>query len=112
RVGAGARPATRAVSGVVAPDAPAAEDVSLPSPAVRRAMHGDRLLVHVESGGRRGRHEGRIVKVLERGTTRVVGVLRRGRTATVLIPQEQRLTVPILVPRDADGGAAAGEMVV
>src|SRR5206468_7383106 len=86
------------------------EDVYLPASGVRPAMHGDRVLVHGEPGRRRT--EGRVTKVLARGTTRVVGVLRRGRTANVLVPQEQRITVPIVVPRGADGGAADGDMVV
>src|SRR5207247_769340 len=37
---------------------------------------------------------------------------RRGRTSAVVVPQEQRITVPIVVPRGADGGAADGDMVV
>src|SRR5207244_7909034 len=94
------------------PDDPEESDVYVPARAVRPAMHGDRVLVRVEPFQRRGRPEGRIVKVLERGTSRVVGVLRQGRTAAVLVPQEQRLTLPILVPRGAEGGARDGDMVV
>jgi ribonuclease R len=91
----------------------AGEDVYVPASGVRPAMHGDRVLVGVQRRGRRqGRSEGRVTKVLERGTQRVVGVLRRGRTAAVIVPQEQRITVPILVPKGAEGGAADGDMVV
>jgi ribonuclease R len=93
-------------------DGPQEEDVYLPASAVRPAMHGDRVLVRVERSRRRGRREGRVVKVLGRATRRVVGVLHRGKTATVVVPQEQRITVPIVVPRGADGGAADGDMVV
>src|SRR5262245_63810897 len=93
-------------------DDPGTEDVYLPAAGVRPAMHGDRVLVRVERFRRRGRAEGRVVKVLERGTGRIVGVFRRGRTAGVVVPQEQRITVPIVVPRDADGGAQDGDMVV
>jgi ribonuclease R len=93
-------------------DDPDDEDVYVPASGVRPAMHGDRVLVRVERFRRRGRTEGRVVKVLERGTSRVIGVLRRGRTSAVLVPQEQRITVPIVVPRGQDGGAADGDMVV
>jgi ribonuclease R len=92
-------------------DAAHEEDVYVPASGVRPAMHGDRVLVRTTGAARRGRREGRVVRVLERGTTRVVGVLRRGRTATVIVPQEQRITVPILVPRGAAGDAADGDMV-
>ena len=94
------------------PDEQEEADVYVPVGGVRPAMHGDRVLVRVEPFQRRGRLEGRVVKVLERGTHRIVGVLRQGRTAAVLVPQEQRLTLPILVPRGAEGGARDGDMVV
>jgi ribonuclease R len=93
-------------------DEPDDEDVYVPAIGVRPAMHGDRVLVRVERSRRRGRMEGRVVKVLERGTSRVVGVYRRGRRAGVVVPQEQRITTPIVVPTGEDGGAADGSMVV
>jgi ribonuclease R len=93
------------------PDDPAAEDVYVPPSRVRPGLHGDRVLVQV-GRGRRGRTEGRVVRVLQRGTKRVVGVLRTGRTAAVLVPQDPRITVPIVVPRGAEGGARDGDMVV
>jgi ribonuclease R len=94
------------------PDDGDGEDVYVPASAVRPAMHGDRVLVRVERFQRRGRTEGKVTKVLGRATTQVIGVLRKGRTAAVVVPQEQRLTVPIVVPRGADGGAHDGDMVV
>ncbi len=69
-------------------------------------MHGDRVLVRVERQRGRERAQGRVVKVLARATSRVIGVLRRGKTAAVVVPQEQRITVPILVPHGAEGGAS------
>ncbi len=93
-------------------DDPDQDDVYIPAARVRPAMHGDRVLVHVEHFRRRDRLQGRITRILARGTTRVVGILRHGRTTRVLVPQEQRLTLPIVVPRAADGGAADGDMVV
>jgi ribonuclease R len=94
-------------------DDPEADDVYVPASAVRPAMHGDRVLVEVRHRRGRGqRVEGRVVKVLARGTTRVVGVIRRGRTATIVVPQERRLTLPIHVAPGGDGGAADGDMVV
>jgi ribonuclease R len=95
----------------VVPDDPDRDDVYVPASGVRPAMHGDRVLVRVERRGRE-RVQGRVVKVLARGTSRVIGVLRRGRTAAVVVPQEQRITVPILVPKGAEGGAQDGDMVV
>jgi ribonuclease R len=94
------------------PDDRDAGDVYLPATAVRPAMHGDRVLVRTDRIGRRGRTEGRVMKVLERATERLVGVFHAGRTAGVVAPQEQRITVPIVVPRGAEAGARDGDMVV
>jgi ribonuclease R len=94
------------------PDDPGAEDLYVPAAGVRPGLHGDRVLVRLERGRRRGRAEARVVRILERGIRRVVGVLRRGRAVTVLVPQEQRLPGPILVPRGAEGSAADGDLVV
>jgi len=94
------------------PDDAEAEDVYVPRTGVRPAMHGDRVLVRLEARGRRGQRQGRVVKVLTRATTRVVGVFRRGRTAGVVVPLEQRLALPIVVPHGAEAAAADGELVV
>jgi ribonuclease R len=93
-------------------DDPDAADVYVAASGVRPALHGDRVLVRVEHRRRGGRAEGRVVKVLARAVTRVVGVFRRGRTAGVVVPQDQRLTLPIVVPLGAEGGAGDGDMVV
>jgi len=93
------------------PDDPQAEDVYVPASRVSPGLNGDRVLVQVERG-RRGRTEGRVARVLSRATKRVVGVLRQGRTASVIVPQDPRLTVRIVVPRGAEGGGSDGDMVV
>ena len=93
------------------PDDPQAEDVYVPASRVSPGLNGDRVLVQVERG-RRGRTEGRVARVLSRATKRVVGVLRQGRTASMIVPQDPRLTVRIVVPRGAEGGGSDGDMVV
>jgi ribonuclease R len=98
--------------GFLVPDDPDAEDVYLPAAGLRPAMHGDRVLARVDRFRRRGRTEGRVVKVLARGTEQLVGTLRRGRTATMLVPRDQRVIVPIRIPASADGGATDGDLVV
>ena len=98
--------------GFCVPDDRGAEHVHVPAAAVRPAMHGDRVLVRLEKLRRRGRVEGRVVKVLQRGQGRIVGIFRQGKTAAVIVPQEQRITIPILVARGAEAGARDGDMVV
>jgi len=94
------------------PDDRAADDLYIPAKAVRPALHGDRVLVKPERASRRGRAEGRIVRVLEHGRTSIVGVFRPLRTGKLVIPQEQRLLGAFTVARRGDGGAHDGDMVV
>src|SRR5262245_27787291 len=96
----------------LAPDDRDADDIYIPAKAVRPALQGDRVLVKLERGSRRGRPEGRIMRVLERGRSSIVGVFRPLRTGKVVIPQDQRLLTPFAVARRGDGGAHDGDMVV
>src|SRR5262249_25008416 len=58
------------------PDDPQANDLYIPAKGVRPALHGDRVLVKPERASRRGRAQGRILRVLEHGRTSIVGVFR------------------------------------
>jgi exoribonuclease R len=88
------------------PDDPDRDDVYVPAAAVRPPCTATACWCEIERQRRRERLQGSVVKVLVRGTTRIIGVLRRGKTTAVVVPQEQRITVPILVPKGARGGAA------
>jgi len=98
--------------GFVQPDDPALEDVHVAARAVGEAMHGDRVLVRVGRVGRGGRASGRIVRVLARGLETLLAVYRPGRGGGVLIPQDARITTPIVVTRGHDGGAREGDLVL
>ena len=54
------------------------------------ALHRDRVRIEVQEGYR-GKPEGRVVEVLQRGTHTFVGVLHRGRRATWIDPTDERL---------------------
>ena len=96
----------------VIPDDREADHLYIPAKTVRPALHGDRVLAKPERASRRGRAEGRIVRVLERGRSSIVGVFRPLRTGKVVVPQEQRLLGTFTVARRGDGGAHDGDMVV
>ncbi|HEV7735080.1 MAG TPA: ribonuclease R [Candidatus Binatia bacterium] len=98
--------------GFVRPDDEGADDVYVPSRGTHPAMHGDRVLVELERGRQRGRLQGRVTRILERAVNEVVGVYHAGRTTGVVVPQETRITMPMLVPHDARGEAVDGDMVV
>src|SRR5262249_27464447 len=89
----------------------AGEDIYVPAKAVRPAMHRDQVLVALDRS-RRARPEGKVSRVLQRGFTEVVGVFHPARTGGVIVPQEQRLLIPIAVPKSGVHGASEGDMVL
>ena len=79
---------------------------------LNQAMHGDRVVVRVERAPEGEKAEGRIVRLLERGSSSVVGrydVDESGRS--FVVPFDRRIIMDVEVPRDATIGAVAGEMV-
>lgn len=83
------------------------EDVYLASREMLKVLHGDKVSVKV-TGDNRGRLEGTILEVLERGTTRLVGRILYEQGQWVVVPEDQRIKHDILIPvadiLDADHG--------
>jgi ribonuclease R len=83
------------------------DDVFVPPDALGGAMHGDKVRVRVRSRGARGA-EGEVVRVLERGCTRVAGTLRRKGKSAWLEPDDTRVRGPIVLPRAVDASGPEG----
>ncbi len=97
------------------------QDVFIPPNEINAAMQGDQVLVEVEPPKADGRQQGRIVRILERSNPTVVGTFRiaradrsgapgdrssslgwgRGRN-NVVIPFDDRMTQPIVIPPGAE----------
>jgi len=88
------------------------EDLFLSPRDMRLVMHGDRAVARVSGIDARGRKEGSIIEVLERGHKTVVGRYVAENHVGVLVPSDKRLSQDILIPRDAAGAAKAGQIVV
>jgi ribonuclease R len=97
--------------GFLKPD-DAGEDLFLSAREMRGLFHDDRVVVRVTGQDRRGRLEGAVVEVLERNTRRVVGRLHQESGVGFVVPDNKRLHHDIIIPRDALGGAAQGQIVV
>ncbi len=76
-------------------------DIFLGPREMRELMHGDSVLVRVSGTDRRGRPEGRLVKVLERANHRVVGRVISEHGVLIVAPENRRLAHDILI---APGG--------
>jgi ribonuclease R len=86
-------------------------DIFLGPKEMREVLHGDRVVARIAGTDRRGRPEGRIVEVLERGQQRVVGRLRSEHGMLFITAEDKRVSHEFLVPPDAAGGAKPGQVV-
>jgi ribonuclease R len=98
--------------GFVVPVEPGLPDVFVPPTELAEALHGDRVLVHVDRKGADGRLEGRIVKVLERLTTQIVGRLEIDAGGTRVVPFDPRFPYEVFLTDKNLEGAKAKDMVV
>ena len=96
--------------GFVIPD-DASADLFLSPREMHQVLHGDRVLVKEAGLDRRGRREGKIVEVLDRGQTRVVGRYYQEKGVGFVVAENRRINQDILIPGDQAGGASHGQVV-
>ena len=71
-------------------------DFFLPRKNLYGALHGDTVLIERVYG--ESDDEGRVVKILQRGYTKIVGTFRKDRHAGYLIPDERKYSSDIYIP--------------
>jgi ribonuclease R len=99
--------------GFVVPDKPIPGvdgDLFLGRDALGDAMHGDRVQARVERRDRRGRAEGRVVRVLSRAHATIVGLFRYGVRGNVVLPYESRIGEIVIPPGEELPPALAAKM--
>jgi ribonuclease R len=96
--------------GFLVPDA-GGPDLFLPPREMQKVMHGDRVLGKRTGIDNRGKPEGTIVEVTERGRRRLVGRLLLERGVTVVVPEDQRIKHDILIAPGDVGKAQPGQVV-
>jgi len=67
------------------------EDVYISRRNLNDAVHGDRVVIRLASGGRRRRREGEVIGILQRGYSRLVGTLEQHGKRFYVIPDDRRL---------------------
>jgi ribonuclease R len=88
------------------------EDLFLAPREMRRVLHGDRVLANVVGQDARGRREGAVVEVLERGHKTLVGrYVAAGRMGSV-VPQDRRISQDVLIARGDELSARDGQIVL
>ena len=87
------------------------KDIFLPPDSLGGAIHGDKILVLVVKR-RADRAEGRVLRVLDRGISRLVGLYVAGSGSGLVVPEDDRLPFKVVVRRPQSNGARNGEAVV
>jgi ribonuclease R len=87
------------------------EDLFLNDREMHVVLHGDRAIARMSGEDRRGRKEGQIVEVLERGNPLVVGRLITDAGFYYLIPNNRRISQDILIPPESLMDAQVGQIV-
>ena len=94
------------------------EDIFIPEENIGGAFQGDQVefVVTKEADSRLGadgkRKEGRIVRILSHGTTKVVGLYEKCKSFGFVRPDSQRVLNDIYIPEGKDKGAMNGHKVV
>ncbi len=87
------------------------EDIYISPRNLREAMHGDRVVARVESVRKKGK-EGRVIRILERGTRKVVGKFMRAKNYSYIIPEDDRILQEIYIPDGETKRAKPNQIVV
>ncbi|MFP3867313.1 MAG: ribonuclease R [Desulfobacteraceae bacterium] len=87
-------------------------DVFINPANLKEALHGDRVVARVEHVGRRGRREGRIIRVLERRIKKVVGLLSQAKDTYFVVPEDEHLLFDLIIPPECLNQAQVGQVVV
>ncbi len=96
--------------GFLVPDA-GGPDLFLPPREMQKVMHGDRVLAKRTGFDNRGKPEGTIVEVTDRGHRQLVGRLVLERGVTVVVPEDQRIKHDILIAPGDAAKAQPGQVV-
>ncbi|QQK77848.1 ribonuclease R [Salicibibacter cibarius] len=99
----------------ILPEDSGQDDVYVAPGDLAGAMNRDTVFVRIQSrsGGQSGdRSEGAVVRILERGTTRVVGTFLDYERYGFVTPDDKRLYEDVFIPKGQEHGAADGHKVV
>ncbi len=95
--------------GFVIPDEPG-DDLFLSEREMQKVLHGDKVMAKVTGFDRRGRPEGTIVEVVQRGNTHIIGRLLKDNGVWIVAPEDKRIGQDIILS-GSPGKAKSGQIV-
>jgi ribonuclease R len=87
-------------------------DIYLPPNEMRAVLHKDRVKARIVRSDRKGRPEGRVVEIIERGPQPIIGRLLQESGVWLVAPEDKRYGQDILIPKGGTGAAKPGQVVV
>lgn len=89
------------------------EDVFITAENMNGAMNGDTVIANILKKSQAGkREEGEIIRILERGNKYLVGTFEDNKNFGFLIPDDQKISYDIFIPKAHTGGAKDNQKVV
>ncbi len=88
------------------------KDLFVPGGQMQKVLHGDRVLAQASGVDNRGRQEARIVRVVEPRQEPIVGRFYTEQGVGIVIPDDIRLNLEIIIPPEHIKGARQGHVVV
>lgn len=88
------------------------KDLFLPHHQMQQTMHGDTVLVQAGRADAKGREEARLVRVISQGKKEIVGRYFVEQGVALVVPDDARLGVDLIIPPEWSQGARHGQMVV
>ena len=88
------------------------EDIFISEDDMNGAMQGDEVEVVITKAPEGMRREGKITKIVQRGTQRIVGYYQSRKNFGFVVPDNERFLQDIFVPAERSKGAVTGHKVV
>ena len=89
-----------------------AEDIFIGEDDINGAFHNDQVEVVITKSPTGKRREGKIIRILSHGTTRLVGYFEKSKNFGFVIPDNQKFVKDVFVPLERSKGAVTGHKVV
>lgn len=88
------------------------DDIFISEDDTNGAFHGDQVEVTIKSAPDGKRREGKVVRILSHGTTRLVGYFQKNKNFGFVVPDNQRFIKDVFVSLERSKGAVTGHKVV
>lgn len=88
-------------------------DVFIPSNFMNGGMHRDKVIARINNMGSDSKKcEGEIIRILERANSEIVGTYEDSRNFGFVVPDDNKLSMDVFIPKGERNGAKTGSKVV